>query len=93
MSTFKGKNPVVLFFYPKAATPGCTKEVRGGRRRSACCVSREISRIRFDSKPLWCRKALVDVAVQACKFRDEYDRFKQAGAVVFGISSGKGVRI
>ena len=32
LSTFKGKNPVVLFFYPKAATPGCTKEVRGGRR-------------------------------------------------------------
>jgi peroxiredoxin len=27
LSTFKGKKPVVLFFYPKAATPGCTKEV------------------------------------------------------------------
>lgn len=24
----EGKSPVVLFFYPKAATPGCTKEVR-----------------------------------------------------------------
>ena len=39
----------MLFFYPKASTPGCTKE--------------------------------------ACKFRDEYSVFKDAGAVVLGISS------
>lgn len=26
LSSFQGKKPVVLFFYPKAATPGCTKE-------------------------------------------------------------------
>lgn len=43
------KAPLVLFFYPKAATPGCTKEV--------------------------------------CKFRDEFSRFQEAGAVVFGVSS------
>ncbi|KAI8473683.1 MAG: hypothetical protein J3K34DRAFT_518795 [Monoraphidium minutum] len=43
------KQPLVLFFYPKAGTPGCTKE--------------------------------------ACKFRDEYARFTDAGAVVFGVSS------
>ncbi|GLC44872.1 hypothetical protein PLESTB_001682000 [Pleodorina starrii] len=49
LSSFKGKQPVVLFFYPKAATPGCTKE--------------------------------------ACRFRDEYSRFTQSGAAVFGISS------
>ncbi|GLI71447.1 hypothetical protein VaNZ11_016662 [Volvox africanus] len=49
LSSFKGKQPVVLFFYPKAATPGCTKE--------------------------------------ACRFRDEYSRFTQAGAAIFGISS------
>lgn len=49
LANFKGSKPVVLFFYPKAATPGCTKE--------------------------------------ACKFRDEYDRFTKAGAAVFGISS------
>ncbi|GBF96442.1 thioredoxin dependent peroxidase [Raphidocelis subcapitata] len=42
------QSPLVLFFYPKAATPGCTKE--------------------------------------ACKFRDEYARFQDAGAQVFGIS-------
>lgn len=43
------KQPIVLFFYPAAGTPGCTKE--------------------------------------ACKFRDEYSRFQDAGAVVFGISA------
>lgn len=49
LSSFKGKKPVVLFFYPKQGTPGCTKE--------------------------------------ACKFRDDYEDFTKAGAVVFGISS------
>jgi hypothetical protein len=32
LASFKGK-PLVLFFYPKAATPGCTKEVGRGRGR------------------------------------------------------------
>lgn len=27
LASFRGKQPLVLFFYPKAATPGCTKEV------------------------------------------------------------------
>ena len=31
LSSFKGKKPVVLFFYPKAATPGCTAEACGFR--------------------------------------------------------------
>ncbi|KAK9843676.1 hypothetical protein WJX81_002003 [Elliptochloris bilobata] len=26
LSSLEGKKPVVLFFYPKAATPGCTKQ-------------------------------------------------------------------
>jgi thioredoxin-dependent peroxiredoxin len=26
LSSFKGKAPVVIFFYPKAASPGCTAE-------------------------------------------------------------------
>jgi len=47
LASLAGK-PLVLFFYPKAATPGCTKEV--------------------------------------CKFRDEYEAFQKAGAVVYGIS-------
>ncbi|BDA50971.1 Peroxiredoxin Q, chloroplastic [Coccomyxa sp. Obi] len=48
LDEFRGKSSVVLFFYPKASTPGCTKE--------------------------------------ACKFRDEYSVFKDAGAAVLGIS-------
>ncbi|KAL0044580.1 hypothetical protein WJX82_001321 [Trebouxia sp. C0006] len=49
LSSLEKKKPVVLFFYPKAGTPGCTKE--------------------------------------ACKFRDEYGKFVDAEAEVFGISS------
>ena len=41
-------SPVVLFFYPRADTPGCTTE--------------------------------------ACGFRDSYERLKEAGAIVLGIS-------
>lgn len=44
-----GAGPIVLFFYPKDDTTGCTKE--------------------------------------ACRFRDDYARFRAAGARVFGISS------
>ncbi|HJT23074.1 MAG TPA: redoxin domain-containing protein, partial [bacterium] len=31
LSQFKGKNSVVLYFYPKDDTPGCTKEACGFR--------------------------------------------------------------
>jgi peroxiredoxin Q/BCP len=48
LADFAGK-PVVLYFYPKDDTPGCTKE--------------------------------------ACSFRDQYQDFEDAGAVVVGVSS------
>jgi peroxiredoxin Q/BCP len=41
--------PIVLYFYPKDDTPGCT--------------------------------------VEACRFRDDYDAFVEAGADVIGVSS------
>ena len=47
LSDLRGK-PVVLYFYPKDDTPGCT--------------------------------------AQACGIRDAYDRFRQQGAVVLGVS-------
>ncbi|MFH0970411.1 MAG: thioredoxin-dependent thiol peroxidase [Candidatus Diapherotrites archaeon] len=47
LSHFKGKK-IVLYFYPKDDTPGCTKE--------------------------------------ACEFRDNLERVKRKGALVFGIS-------
>ena len=31
LSDYKGKNPVVIYFYPKANTPGCTKQACGIR--------------------------------------------------------------
>lgn len=48
LSQFKGKN-VVLYFYPRDDTPGCTKE--------------------------------------ACAFRDEFEAFKEKGALVLGVST------
>jgi thioredoxin-dependent peroxiredoxin len=47
LSALRGK-PVVLFFYPRADTPGCT--------------------------------------VEACGFRDQFEKLQKAGAVVLGIS-------
>ena len=47
LSGFAGK-PVVLFFYPRADTPGCT--------------------------------------IEACGFRDTFEKLQKAGAVVLGIS-------
>src|SRR5437763_13360264 len=48
LAALRGK-PVVLYFYPKDDTPGCTKE--------------------------------------ACEFRDAYEKFREAGAVVLGVST------
>ncbi len=31
LSDFRGKSPVIIFFYPKAGTPGCTKQACGIR--------------------------------------------------------------
>ena len=49
LSQFNGQKPVVLYFYPKDDTPGCTAE--------------------------------------SCSFRDSYEDFTEAGAVVLGVSS------
>ena len=50
LKDYRGKN-VVLFFYPKADTPGCT--------------------------------------VEACGFRDSFQKIQKAGAIVFGVSADK----
>lgn len=31
LSSYRGKSPVVIYFYPKASTPGCTKQACGIR--------------------------------------------------------------
>lgn len=48
LSQFRGEKMVVLYFYPKDETPGCTAE--------------------------------------ACTFRDNFEDFVEAGAVVIGVS-------
>ena len=48
LSQFRGEKTVVLYFYPKDETPGCTAE--------------------------------------ACSFRDSFEEFVEAGAVVIGVS-------
>lgn len=48
LSDYQSKNPVVVYFYPKTNTPGCTK--------------------------------------QACGVRDNLDKFKENGIVIFGVS-------
>ncbi len=48
LNDYKDKNPVIVYFYPKAGTPGCTTE--------------------------------------ACGIRDSWDKFKENGIVVLGIS-------
>jgi thioredoxin-dependent peroxiredoxin len=52
LADFRGRTEVVLFFYPKDNTPGCTRE--------------------------------------ACSFRDCFESFRDAGALVIGISSDSG---
>jgi peroxiredoxin Q/BCP len=49
LGAFKGKRVVVLYFYPKDETRGCTAE--------------------------------------ACRFRDDFEEFRDAGANVIGVSS------
>ena len=49
ISQYLGTQPLVIYFYPKNFTPGCTAE--------------------------------------ACSFRDSFEDFKDAGAIVFGISN------
>ena len=48
LSQFRGEKTIVLYFYPKDETPGCTAE--------------------------------------ACTFRDSFEDFVEAGAVVIGVS-------
>ncbi len=54
LADYRGKQAVVLFFYPKDGTPVCTKE--------------------------------------ACSFRDAYEDFVEAGAVVIGVSGDGAAR-
>ncbi|URE08047.1 peroxiredoxin [Musa troglodytarum] len=75
LSKYKGK-PVVVYFYPADETPGCTKEARFRLGFCSCCLSFIIIIVIDKYKH----------TMQACAFRDSYEKFKKAGAEVIGIS-------
>lgn len=62
LSDYHGKNPVVLYFYPKANTPGCTKQ--------ACGIRDEWSK--FEKNGIQVFGVSVDSKEAIKKFIDEY---------------------
>jgi peroxiredoxin Q/BCP len=63
LSDFRGKSPVVVYFYPKASTPGCTKQ--------ACGVRDDYSK--FDQKGIKIFGISVDSKEDIKEFVQEYD--------------------
>ncbi|MZR63920.1 thioredoxin-dependent thiol peroxidase [Alcanivorax sp. DP30] len=63
LKQFKGKNPVVLFFYPKAMTPGCTVQACGIRDTKAELEKRGV--VVFGISP--------DAVSRLPKFIDKHD--------------------
>ena len=58
-----GKKKLVLFFYPKADTPGCTKEA---------CAFRDASK-KIEAKGATVIGISMDAVEKQAKFRDKYD--------------------
>jgi peroxiredoxin Q/BCP len=52
LSELKGKRPVVLYFYPKADTPGCTKEACGFRDRIADYAGADVAVMGISPDPV-----------------------------------------
>ena len=63
LKSFKGKNPVVIFFYPKALTPGCTTQACGIRDTKAELEKRGV--VVFGISP--------DPVARLPKFIDKHD--------------------
>lgn len=62
LSSFRDKTPVVLYFYPKAGTPGCTKE--------ACGIRDDLSKFRKNN--ITVLGVSVDSKGAIKKFIDDY---------------------
>ncbi|MCU7493891.1 MAG: peroxiredoxin [Ignavibacteria bacterium] len=62
LSSFRDKSPVVLYFYPKAGTSGCTKE--------ACGIRDDLSK--FKKNNITVLGVSVDSKAAIKKFIDEY---------------------
>jgi peroxiredoxin Q/BCP len=63
LSDYFGKKKLVLFFYPKADTPGCTREA---------CSFRD-ARERIEAKGATAIGISMDAVDKQAKFRDKYD--------------------
>lgn len=63
LGDYRGKSPVVIYFYPKADTPGCTKEACGFR--DAIASYQKLSVPVFGVSP--------DPVKAVRKFRDKFD--------------------
>lgn len=61
LSEYRGKTPVVIFFYPKAGTPGCTKQ--------ACGVRDNIDKFKENGIPIF--GISVDSKEAQKKFKEE----------------------
>ncbi|MGE5402715.1 MAG: peroxiredoxin [Ignavibacteriales bacterium] len=62
LSSYQGKSPVIVYFYPKAGTPGCTKE--------ACGIRDNLSKFREKHIPVL--GVSVDSKEKIKEFIDEY---------------------
>jgi peroxiredoxin Q/BCP len=63
LSDFRGKSPVVIYFYPKAGTPSCTKQ--------ACGIRDNFSKFVDNSIPIF--GISVDSKESLKKFREEHN--------------------
>jgi thioredoxin-dependent peroxiredoxin len=63
LSDYLGKKKLVLFFYPKADTPGCTKEA---------CSFRD-AKERIEARGATVIGVSMDAVDRQAKFRDKYD--------------------
>ncbi len=63
LSSYKGKSPVIIYFYPKASTPGCTKQACGIRDKWS----------QFSENNIVVLGISVDSKEDITKFIDEYN--------------------
>ena len=96
LSDFKGKQNVVLYFYPKDDTPGCTKEACGFRdaqddliaqQAAVLGVSRdsEAKHQKFKEKYDLNFTLLVDAEAEICTAYDAFGEKKNYGRTYMGI--------
>ncbi len=96
LSAFRGKERVVLYFFPKAFTPGCDREAREFQKAHAALAARGISVVGVSADPpetqgKYCQELHLDFPVLSDpdgKVARAYGVWKESGTarrVSFGI--------